>query len=433
MDERVLQFRVGVMVVSSVAIAAILIAIFNYSPAMLSGRYTLHVKFPDAPGVMKDTPVRKSGVLIGRVSDVKLLDDGGVQVSARIDNQYELREHEMCRVGTESLLGNTVLEFVPSGDTSKSTTKLEDGAYIKGDVAGNPLDVLNNLEGDVRNTMVAFQDTSGQVSGLAKNLNQLVETNDEKFAQVLNKSEAALDEIRTAMQSINKVLNPRTQQRLQDSLETVPDLIEESRAAVAAVPQLVAESRAAVAEFHDVARQTKRNLDNMESVANAILKDTGDMFDKVESAFGKVDNAVASFETASGEFEEFSRRLNDPTGTIGLLATNPELYQRLNRAAGNVEHLTQRMRPIVEDVRVFSDKIARDPGRLGVKGALDRGGTGTKFLPLSYLQPATPAPTPAPYYGQPLAPPPTAMPPHAPLYTPQPPPMATPHGYWQHQ
>ena len=40
------------------------------------------------------------------------------------------------------------------------------------------------------------------------------------------------------------------------------------------------------------------------------------------------------------------------------------------------------MKPILDDVRVFSDKIARDPRQLGLKGALDR-------------RPSAPAPTSA--------------------------------------
>ena len=39
---------------------------------------------------------------------------------------------------------------------------------------------------------------------------------------------------------------------------------------------------------------------------------------------------------------------------------------------GNVRKLTQELRPIVDDVRVFTDKIARHPEQLGVRGALDR-------------------------------------------------------------
>jgi phospholipid/cholesterol/gamma-HCH transport system substrate-binding protein len=50
----------------------------------------------------------------------------------------------------------------------------------------------------------------------------------------------------------------------------------------------------------------------------------------------------------------------------------------LNAAVDNVQEVTERLRPIVNDVRVFTDKIARDPRQLGVRGALDRRPTGLK-------------------------------------------------------
>ena len=38
------------------------------------------------------------------------------------------------------------------------------------------------------------------------------------------------------------------------------------------------------------------------------------------------------------------------------------------------------MRPIMDDARVIASKIAHDPGRIGVKGALDRRQSGSKHL-----------------------------------------------------
>ena len=69
MDERVLQFRVGVVVVAAASITVILVMLFGALPN-LRPHYTLHIRFAEAPGVTVDTPVRKSGVQIGRVSKV---------------------------------------------------------------------------------------------------------------------------------------------------------------------------------------------------------------------------------------------------------------------------------------------------------------------------------------------------------------------------
>jgi phospholipid/cholesterol/gamma-HCH transport system substrate-binding protein len=38
------------------------------------------------------------------------------------------------------------------------------------------------------------------------------------------------------------------------------------------------------------------------------------------------------------------------------------LYDRLNHAARNLDEVSQRLKPIVDDARVFMDKVARHPG-----------------------------------------------------------------------
>ena len=61
------------------------------------------------------------------------------------------------------------------------------------------------------------------------------------------------------------------------------------------------------------------------------------------------------------------------------------LEKLIKSALGNAEDITSRLKPIMDDIRIFSDKIARDPRQLGLKGALDRRpvGTGNKSAPLS--------------------------------------------------
>ena len=78
-----------------------------------------------------------------------------------------------------------------------------------------------------------------------------------------------------------------------------------------------------------------------------------------------------------GELSDFGRKLNSGEGSLGELMRSPELYQHLNAAACNIEKITCELRPILADVRVFSDKIARHPELLGIRGAIQKS-PGTK-------------------------------------------------------
>src|SRR3977135_324272 len=113
MDEQVIKFRVGVMVLACLIILAILIALSVGLPSIWVGSYTVHIRFSEAPGVSQGTPVRKSGILIGRVTEVKFADDGGGIVTVSIRGNVRLRRSEVARI-TGSILGDAVIEFVPS-------------------------------------------------------------------------------------------------------------------------------------------------------------------------------------------------------------------------------------------------------------------------------------------------------------------------------
>lgn len=398
MDERVLQFRVGVVMFASILLVVVLAVAFNFVPPLWRGRYNLHILFPEAPGVTQNSPVRKSGILIGRVEQVELRKQG-VLVTCWVDSQYEIYESEQCRIGVDNLLGDAVLEFVPGEQPPPPEPKaIPDGTLMRGDVSSNPLKVLTGLEDELTSTMLAFRDTSTDVGKLANNLNSVIENNQDQLGRVIRKSETAIEKFDETMTTINNLLSDdELQVELREALAEMPELITESRA-------LVAESRSAMVKFKEVAEGAGKTLNN----TNELTKDLPQTSRELSRQLGDV----------LAELSVFSRALNQPDGTVGQLVHNPELYQRLNRAAGNVEQVTQRMRPIVEDVRVFTDKIARDPGRLGVKGALQRNQTGTKYLPMSHG-----------FQAAPLATPPV----HAPLDPYYVPLEQSPQTYWQSQ
>ena len=69
--------------------------------------------------------------------------------------------------------------------------------------------------------------------------------------------------------------------------------------------------------------------------------------------------------------KKFGDALNDRQGSLGQLIHNPDLYQSLNRAAENVEIATHQLRPIMDNARVFSEIIAREPGFI-LRNAVNR-------------------------------------------------------------
>src|SRR5205085_3270235 len=78
MDPKTLRFRLGLFVITTAVLLAVLILLFGGSVGGLFVRQNEYIiALKEAPGVTKGTPVRRSGVKIGAVTKVELDDRTG--------------------------------------------------------------------------------------------------------------------------------------------------------------------------------------------------------------------------------------------------------------------------------------------------------------------------------------------------------------------
>jgi phospholipid/cholesterol/gamma-HCH transport system substrate-binding protein len=359
MDDQAIQFRLGVLIVLVMTVLITGFMVFLFGELPTTGDKTIFVHFDAAPGVTVETPVRKSGILIGRVKDVELRPDGGVQVTARISGKHPIGENEICRISTDNLFGDAVLEFV-RGD-APSTREVTDGEFIEGVVRGNPLDALQvvvNLEQDMARALTSIQLAGEQISQVADNVNVLVINNEDQVSRILGKTESALSRFETAMTSVDRIVSDEDLAlALQESLRNVPELVTQATVLLQGLRR--------------VASEAERNLTNLRGLTEPLGQQGGPIVAKLDRSAARLDELLQ-------ELLQFGKSLNESDGSLAQLVQNPELYQRLNAAAGNIEEVTRRLPPIVNDARVFVDKIARNPRMLGVQGALQRQTSGIK-------------------------------------------------------
>ena len=387
MDERVLQFRVGIVVLSAGIITGILILVFGAAPRFGLKEQTLYIEFPAAPGVNVDTPVRKSGIPIGRVSNVELLENGRVELTLRVDDRYKLRLDEVCRIGMASLVtGDATLEFVPKSDktllvefdenkngrlddTELTASKqfLQPGDFLSaGKVTSDPLNVLVDLSGDMSNAFAAIQLAGENVAKTVENVNQVFGGNQEDARRLLTKTEQALDNFNTALAGVNTFVgDPELNQQLKESLTKLPGIMRQ-------VEQTLDVAKVTLATFDRVGQRAENNLANLEDLTEPLAENA-------DQIVGEIRGSIKSLSDALDQLAEFGDLLNSSDGTIGKLVRDDEMYKKINRTVTNIEDITRRLRPIMDDVRVFTDKISRDPRQIGVKGALDRRPSGTGF------------------------------------------------------
>jgi phospholipid/cholesterol/gamma-HCH transport system substrate-binding protein len=350
MNDRVMQFRVGVMVLATAIIAGILIVLFGDLPSLVQATYPLKMDFADARGVSQGTPVRKNGILVGRVANVTLNERGGVSVVADIDSYVPIYRDEQPRIdGT--ILGDAEISLVP-GRIVPPRQRLGREEVLTGAVSRDPFEIFATLEPKFGSTLDSLAEASASVTKLSNNLDKMFLGEDDRFERLVRKTEAALDNFSIAMNNINDVMgDPKSREKM--------------KAAIDALPQVLTDLRTTVQGIGTTVDTADRNLRNLEGL-------TKPLGDRGEQMVAQIDRTIGRLDQTLQQAALFTKALNESQGTLGKLVRDPKVYDDLAQAANNVNNLTKELRPIVDDVRVFTDKIARHPEQLGVRGALDR-------------------------------------------------------------
>ncbi len=357
MNERVVRFRIGVMVLAAILASGILLIMFGETRGLLEPTYTIKIAFADAPGVSEGSPIRRSGIVIGKVVDVEPMDAGGVLVTAEIQDRIKLRRNEVCRIST-NLLGDSMLNFMRQPGQLKEP--VQPGETLQGTVAPDPMTVVMDMQERLGQAINSVSQTSQDLGNVVRKIGGMLDNNEQRINTMIAKADDTLGVINETARGANRIVGcPETQQQIRDSLEQLPLVLKDMRTTLARI--------------NDAVVMLDRNLTNVEGFTRPLGQQGDALVTRLNGSVDKLDQVME-------QLVVFSQGLNSQQGTLGQLLHNRELYDNLNRAAMNVEDLTRQLEPILRDARVFSDKIARHPESLGVRGVIDRN-PGTKGVP----------------------------------------------------
>ena len=320
------------------------------------------------------------------MSDIELLPEGGVLLTLSMEADHRLSHEYVPRIGVDSFItGDAKLEFVKAdperldqlfeGNAELIQSRYADGDYLSyGDKADDPFSVLFGLEDEMRDTMQsvrgagqAIEQAGTSVEELSGQIQALMGDGRSDIQDLAQQSVRTLEEFQLAIQDVRRVINAAG---VQQTAESLPDLVEEARATL----QLSQDSFQSLARAGDQFEAAGRSLDQVTSdagkVVNNVERFTRPLGDRGEEIVAQAIRTLGDLDRTLVQVEQFTRKLNQGEGTLQQLLEDDELYWRVRRTVENVEHATARIRPILDDVRVFTDKIARDPRQLGVRGAL---------------------------------------------------------------
>lgn len=364
MNERMMQFRIGMFVLVAGLVLVIMIVMFE-APALLRSPRYVTVYFAEAPGINKGIPVRRSGVRVGEVFDFEFtpVEEAreGVLVTLSLDPHYPLRDANVPKLA-RALIGDVSIDLIPGppGSLRAFDTPAESmvpANRVDGLVATDPFVLISGASKifeDAEGTLKAIEEAA---IGLAK-ITEKAEALDEflatwssagkrvdalatDLARVIEDNEAdigpAVTSLRSTLEKVDGLLNEENSEKLKRTI----DQLNSSFARLDAV----------LADLEPVARDlsagpgatANTNLGQVLARANRITYDlsllTGQLSD------------------ASGQFNK--------DGTLQQLLSDRQLYDDLRTLARTAEATMGEARVVLGHLRQFSEKIARNPGMIG--------------------------------------------------------------------
>lgn len=276
------EFQIGLSVIVAIAIFVFGVDYLKGKNIFNPGNY-YYADYEDVSGLAEAAPVVIDGYKIGQVREISFNYDhpGKIRVMLSLDKQLRLPQDSYAKIESSLLSGGYVRLVL-----GKSHTMIPVG----GDVATRKsVDMMASLSQDVMPTVNSILP---KVDTLLSNLNRLVEN------PALSTSISRLDGITASLYASSLSLQ-RTMNH------DVPHLMGNVNRATNGLDTIVG------------------NL----GVLSAQLKQL------------PLNATVENVNTLVNSLTQLSNQLNDRNSTLGRLSTDPELYNRMNRIAADVDSL----------------------------------------------------------------------------------------------
>ena len=242
MNERVMQFRIGMFVIVAGLVLTMLIVWFGESPSLLRDQVYLKARYADAPGVLEGVAVRKSGIRVGEVVAIAVRPSAQPARRRARDHGHRAQVPDPRGVRatalSRSLIGDVTIDLLPG--TGQANLQLgrtaADAPIIEGEVAADPSKALaaatqafekagDTLKSDQRGShrpgqalqerrplddfLKTWTKTGQDVSAASQGIDQFLKTNEADFRTTMANLQKVADKL-------NNTLTPETQ----DSLKT---------------------------------------------------------------------------------------------------------------------------------------------------------------------------------------------------------------------
>ena len=205
------KLKLGIFVIVGLLIFVVAIYFIGNRQNMFTKTFTISTNFNNVNGLILGNNVRYSGINVGTVKSIEMLNDSVIKVDMKIEEKMvqHIKMNAIATIGTDGLVGNMLVNIIPGdGDAPNISSGAVIRSYSKigADDMLNTLSVTNEnaaiLTAKLLNIADAMSDSKGTFGML---INDTVMSNNLK--QTVSQLRITSIEATKAIKELNTIIN----------------------------------------------------------------------------------------------------------------------------------------------------------------------------------------------------------------------------------
>ncbi len=373
MTNKRMEFLIGMTVLTvfvTIIVMTILFGSQHNNLLQFTHGEKMTILFDKAPGIRNTSRVTKSGVEIGRVYSSELVDgEQGTQVRVHFsmnDPKTKIYSNERARIN-KSIIGEAEIEFVKNKDYRDPVRELTSEDTIVGISGEDLMGTVSNIEGDLSSAIQSVNMAAQEAAHFIQGLNNFMGTESEiqlkkeRLENIFKELGDTLQTTRNLANNMNEIISdPQIRENIRTTSSDLPDLM-------AKVNSLLDNAGALSDSISDTINRSQktfdkvdRSLDDIGDFTGALSEEGPEFISNLNASSKDISVAIKNISELSGSL---TKQINNHSTPLGML-TDEKVGDSLRATISNVQGATEKIHPILDDARVFSNKIAHKPSSL---------------------------------------------------------------------
>ena len=203
------KIRLGIFVLIGTLLFVMAVFFIGQRQNMFEKTFTINAYFQNVNGLQKGNNVRYSGIDIGTVKEISMINDSTIKVQMAIEEKIisHIKTDAIAAIGSDGLVGNMIVNIVPGKNLDATVINNDDTIESYSKIS--PDDILSTLGSSSENIAILSSDLLKITNAILKGKGTIgVLLNDTLMAKDLKKSVSNLNNASfNATQSIEEIKN----------------------------------------------------------------------------------------------------------------------------------------------------------------------------------------------------------------------------------